>query len=107
MAAPKHAACVRGWRLVDEVDRLVGHETIGYVTRPELSGGLDGLVRDLQAVVLLVALLDAFEDLDGVLDRGFFHQDGLEAAFECRITLDVLAELVERRSADGLQFAAG
>src|SRR5437763_16563343 len=56
--------------------------------------------------MLLVALLDALEDLDGVLDRRLLDQHRLEAALEGGITLNVLAELVERCRADGLQLAS-
>ena len=56
--------------------------------------------------MLLVALLDALEDLDGVLDRRLLDQDRLEAALQRRVPLDVLAVLVERGRADGLQLAA-
>ena len=100
-----HAHAAGG--LVDQVDGLVGHEAVGHVARAELGGGLDGLVRDLEAVVLLVALFDALEDLDGVFDGGLLDEHGLEAAFERGVALDVLAELVERGGADGLQLTAG
>src|SRR5579883_486453 len=52
-----------------------------------------------------VARADALEDLEGLLDGRLFHIHRLEAAFEGRIAFDVLAELVERGSADALQLA--
>src|SRR5579872_3646997 len=55
-------------------------------------------------MVLLVALLDALQDLDRVLDGRLLDENGLEAAFESSITLDVLAKFVERRSANRLQL---
>ena len=99
-----HAHAAGG--LVDQVDRLVGHEAVGHIARAQLGGGLDRLVGDLEPVVLLVALLDALEDLDRVLDRRLLDQHGLEAALERGVALDVLAVLVERRGADRLQLAA-
>ena len=36
-------------------------------------------------MVLLVARAQAFEDLDGVFDRGFFDLDRLEAALQGRV----------------------
>jgi hypothetical protein len=39
--------------------------------------------------------------------RGLFHLDRLEAALERGVLLEVLAVLVERGGADGLQLAAG
>ena len=62
-------------------------------------------MRDL--VVRLVALLQAAQDRDGVLDRRLIDQDRLEAPFQGGILLDVLAVLVERGGADAVQLAAG
>jgi len=58
-------------------------------------------------VVGLVAVAQALEDLDGVRQRRLGHLDRLEPALEGRVLLDVLAVLVERGRADGLQLAAG
>jgi hypothetical protein len=58
-------------------------------------------------VVLLVALADARQDLDRLLERGLLDHDRLEASLEGRVALDVLAVLVEGRRADALQLAAG
>ena len=49
---------------------------------------------------------DVAQDLERLVGRGRLHHDLLEAAFEGRIALDVLAVLVERGGADGLQLAA-
>ncbi len=46
------------------------------------------------------------EDGHGVLDGRLAHEDGLEAALEGRVLLDVLAVLADRRRADGAQLAA-
>ena len=62
------------------------------------------VMRD--AVVRLVAVAQALEDLDRLVDRGLADHDRLEAALERRVLLDVLAVLVERGRADGLQLAA-
>ena len=92
--------------LVDQVDRLVGQEAVGDVAVRELGGGVQRLVGDLDAVVLLVALAQALEDLLGLLVRGLVDLDLLEAPLERRVALEVLAVLVERRRADRLQLAA-
>ena len=93
-------------RLVDEVDRLVGEEAVGDVPVGEHRGGDERGVADLDAVVRLVALLEAAEDRDRVRDRRLTDEDRLEAALERRVLLDVLAVLVERRRADRAQLAA-
>ena len=58
-------------------------------------------------MVRLVPVAQALEDLDGVRQRRLRDLDGLEAALEGRVLLQVLAVLVERGGADGLQLAAG
>ncbi len=95
-----------GGGLVDEVDRLVGQEAVGDVALREHGGGGERGVADADAVVRLVALLEAAEDRDRVGHRGLAHEHGLEAALERGVLLDVLAVLVERRRPDGAQLAA-
>ena len=92
---------------VDEVDRLVGQVTVGDVAVGEVRRGDERLVGDRDAVVRLVAIAQALEDLDRVRDRRLLDLDRLEAPLERGVLLEVLAVLVERRRADGLQLAAG
>ena len=93
-------------RLVDEVDRLVGQEAVGDVAMRERRRGDERRVLDRHAVVDLVALLQAAQDRDRVLDRRLADEHRLEAALERGVLLDVLLVLVERRRADGAQLAA-
>ena len=93
-------------RLVDQVDRLVGQEPVGDVPRRELGRGDEGRVLDLDLVVDLVALLQAAEDRDRVLDRRLADEDRLEPPLQRGVLLDVLAILVERRGADAAELAA-
>ena len=72
----------------------------------ERGRGGQRLVGDLAAVVRLVAVAEAAQDLDGLVDRGLLDANLLEAALEGGVALEVLAVLVERRRADGLQLAA-
>jgi hypothetical protein len=46
------------------------------------------------------------EDLDRVVDARLFHLDRLEAPFQGRVPLDVLAVLIEGRRPNRLQLAA-
>ena len=55
----------------------------------------------------LIALFQAAEDGDGVLDRRLIDLHGLEAALERGVLFDILAVLVERRGTDAVQLAAG
>ena len=93
-------------RLVDEVDRLVGQEAIGDVAVRQHGRGDERRVLELHAVMDLVALAQAAQDADRVLDRRLADEHRLEAALERGVLLDVLAVLVERRRADGVQLAA-
>ena len=99
---PEHRA-----GLVDQVDRLVRQEPVGDVAMAERHGGDQGVVLDLHAVEDLEALAQAAQDRDGVLDRRLVDQDRLEPTLQCRVLLDVLAVLVQRRRADHVQLAAG
>ena len=94
-------------RLVDEVDGLVGQEAVGEVAVRQHGGGDERGVLDAHAVVHLVALLQAAQDADGVLDGRLGDVHLLEAPLEGGVLLDVLAVLVERRRADHPQLAAG
>ena len=58
-------------------------------------------------MVRLVAVAQTLQDLDRVRHGRLAHLDGLEAALERGVLLDVLAVLVERGRTDGLQLAAG
>ena len=86
---------------------LSGQVPVGDVAVGEVGRGDQGLVGDGDPVVGLVAVAQALEDLDGVLDRGLLDLDGLEAALQGGVLLQVLAVLVEGGGADGLQLAAG
>ena len=57
-------------------------------------------------MVLLVLLLQAAQDGDGVLHRRLGDEDRLEAPRQGGVLLDVLAVLVERGGADAVQLAA-
>ena len=92
--------------LVDQVDRLVGEVPVLDVAVGERRRGVQRLVRDLAAVVRLVAVAQPAQDLHGVVDRRLLDADLLEAALERCVALEVLAVLVERRRADRLQLAA-
>ena len=93
--------------LVDQVDRLVGQVPVGDVPVGEVGGGDERLVGDRDPVVRLVPVAQAAQDLDRVRHGRLFDLDRLEATLECSILLEVLAVLVERGGADGLQLTAG
>ena len=93
-------------RLVDQVDGLVGQEPSAHVAVGQDGGRHQRRVLDAHAVVDLVALLQAAQDRDGVLDARLLHQHRLEPPLEGGVLLDVLAVLVERGGADRAELAA-
>ncbi len=93
--------------LVDEVDGLVGKVTIGDVAIGEVRRGDERLIGDRDPVMRLVPVAQALQDLDGVGERRLVDLHRLEAALERGVLLEVLAVLVERGGADGLQLTAG
>src|SRR5213592_2185268 len=71
--------------------RYIGDRFLPDVAVRERRGGDEGVVRDPDAVVHLVALLQTTQDRDGVLDRRLADVDRLEASLQRRVLLDVLA----------------
>ena len=100
-----HAQARRGF--VDQVDGLVGQEAVRDVPLRQHRRRHQRGVLQPHAVVDLVALAQPAQDADGVFDRRLIDQHGLEPALERGVLLDVLAVLVQRRGADGVQLAAG
>ncbi len=65
---------------------------------------MDGIIRNRQLVVLLVALPQTKENLDSFIYGRLTHHHRLEAALEGRIAFDVLAILIERCGTNTLQL---
>ena len=62
-----HLGADHGAGLIHQVDGLIGEEPVGDIAVAEGSGGNDGAVGDLYAVVDLVALFQATENGNGIL----------------------------------------
>jgi hypothetical protein len=95
-----------GARRVQQAHRLVGQLARGNVAVRELDRGLDGLVEQLHAVVLLQHAGHAAQHQDRLHLVGLGHLHDLEAAGERRVFLDVLLVLGPGGGADGAQVAA-
>ncbi len=95
-----------GGRLVDQVDRLVGQETVGDVPVGQRRGRDDGGVGDADAVMQLILLLQAAQDRDRILDGRLGDEHRLETPRQRRVLLDVLAVFVERGRSDAMELAA-
>ena len=93
-------------RLVHQVDRLVGQEAVGDVAVRQRDRRHQRRIGDAHAMVLLVLVLQAAQDRDGVLDGRLGDEDRLEPPRQRRVLFDVLAIFVQRGGADAVQFAA-
>ena len=91
---------------VDQIDRLVGQKAIGNIAARVRHGKLHRGIGIAHRMKLLIAVLDAHDDLDrlGLVRRRHLHR--LEAPFQRAILLDRLAVLRRSRRADALNLAA-
>ena len=96
-----------GTGLVQQVDGLVGQETVGDEASGQGGGGADGGVGEFHVVVVFVVALDTHENVDGLVAVGLFNPDGLQAAFQCRVAFHVLAVVVQSGGANALDLATG
>ncbi len=62
------------------------------------------LISNHQFVVIFVRRTYATQNINGLFDRWFFHDDRLEAAFKRRVALDVLPVFVLGCRSDDLQL---
>ena len=94
-----------GAGFIDQIDGLVGQEPVSDIPMGQGRGGDDGGVRDFHAVEHLVTFLQATENGDGILHRGFIHLHRLEPALQSGVLFNILAVLVQRRRTDAVQLA--
>ena len=91
--------------LIHQVDGLVGQESRRDVAVRKLDGGDYRLILDTHLMVVLVTVLKASQDRDGILGRRLVDHHHLESTLECLVLLEVLLVLVQRRGAYRTQFA--
>ena len=96
-----------GSHLVHGVDGLVGEGTVGDVTLGELHARCDGVVGVVHMVVLLIAVLDVLQNLEGLLTVGGLHHHFLESSLKGTIFLNAVAVLVEGGGTNALDGATG
>ena len=94
-----------GASLVEHVDGLVRQEALADIAFGKRHRGAYRIGRVMHLVVLLVLRAESLENLDGIFRIGRIHENRLEAAFQGRILLDILAVFVNRRRADALEFS--
>src|SRR5262249_51520554 len=93
-------------RLVDQIDRLVWQEAIRNVAVRQRCSRDQGGIGDSHAVVLLVLVLQATQDRDGVFDRRLIDKDWLQTPSQRGVLFDFFAVLVDGRFADAVQLNA-
>ena len=92
---------------VQGINGLVRQVAVGDVAGGQGDAALDGALRVVDRVVLLVLVLDVVEDLYGLLDAGGLDQHLLEAALEGAVLFDVLAVFIKGSGSDALDLASG
>ena len=92
--------------LIDQVDGFVRQLPIRDVALAEFCRGDNGAVGNIDAVMHLVALLEAAQNSDGVLFAGLVHQHLLEASLQRSIFFHILAIFVQGGCTDTVQLTA-
>ena len=90
---------------VDQVDGLVGQIAGGKVSLGEFDSVLERVVGVGDVVKLLITVLDAGQDLDGVRRAGRRHVHDVKAALEPGLFLDTPAIICGRGRSDALDFS--
>jgi hypothetical protein len=92
---------------VQHVDGFVGQVTLGQVPLPQVHRCFHGAIGDGEMVELLEALLETFENLDGIGNRRLVDHDGLEAAFQSAVMSTVVSENPVHMEEYGVQTGQG
>src|SRR6202158_500870 len=90
---------------VDQIDGLIGKETVGNIAVRGVDRGAQRLVRIAVGVAIFVTLANPGDDLNGFLFVGHGHLHGLEAALERAIFFNRLAIFAGGGGTDALNFA--
>ena len=92
--------------LIDQIYRLVGQKSGGYVAVRKLHCRDYRLIFDTHFVVVFVSLFQTSQNRHGILGRRLLDHHLLEASFECLVLLEVFLKFVERSGSDSAQFAS-
>ena len=93
-----------GAGFVDQIDCLVRKEPVGDVAITKGGSGNESFIRDLESVMLLIALTQTTKNFDGVVDGRLTHIHGLEATLKSGVPFDVFAVFVQCCGSDALEF---
>ena len=98
---------MRGARLVDHVNRLVGQMAVVDKTRRQFRSGSQCTSEIFNAVMLLEARLEPLKNLYRLFDRGFQHINFLKAPRQRVILFEHAAKLGIGGRADALELPVG
>src|SRR5207245_5490128 len=92
-------------RFVDEINGFIRQKAVRYVAVGMRNREVNGLIGVADRVELLVTILDAKQNLDGIGLIGWRHFHRLEAAFEGAILFDGFAIFAWRGGTDALNLS--
>ena len=92
--------------LVNQVNGLIGQETILNITIRKIDGSFNSAIGDRNTVERLVFVPQALQDVDGVGGRGLVDLDRLESALQSSILFKVFAVLIEGCRTNGLELTS-
>ena len=96
-----------GGGLVHQVNGLVRQKAVADITLGQLYRSLQRFVGDLHLVMTLIILPDSLQDRHSLFLAGLLHHDGLEAALQSRVLLNMLPVLLHRRRSNHLKLSSG
>ena len=96
---------LRGTGFINDVDRLVGLMQVLQMPRRQRHRGLDRVVRVAHAVMRLVRLPEALEDLHRLAFGRLEDLDFLEAPRQRAVLVERLLDVGKRRRSDAPQLA--
>ena len=101
------AQVAAGAGFIQQVNGLIRQVAVGDIPFRQVYHIRHDGIGHTHAVVLFVITFYAADNRNGIIDGGFFHLDGLEAALQRRIFFNKLAVLGKGRCADNLDLPAG
>ncbi|OQB02737.1 MAG: hypothetical protein BWY20_01875 [Spirochaetes bacterium ADurb.Bin215] len=96
-----------GAGFIKNVYRLVREKTVGEITARKGYDCLKSIVGIPHMMMALIPVFYSCEDLQGIVRRGFLNLDGLEAAFQGGVFLEIFAVFGKGRRSDTLEISPG
>ena len=94
-----------GASLIKDINCLIWQEAVLDIAARKRNGSLDSSLGVVNVVVLLIAVLKAMDDRNGVVVVWLADVDRLETPLKCSVLLDVFTVLFCRSCTDDLDFS--